>query len=281
MSLFINTPSFGETRDRELLKDSSTFIYKQTEQGPLHAHVFLPTNHQTDAAGTLLIFFHGGFWDMPASTQFATQCIHFAANNCVCIAAETRVSSRHQSTPVDAIEDAQSLIVSAKKNAQILGIDPKKIVLVGAAGGAFLALQAAMAPKVLKEDEVDARPAALVLLSALVDTTPSTDYAARFSSPSEAKELSPSKLIRKKLAPMLFLHGKKDPITPLAAVVSFRRWMKWKNNRIELVEFEGADHRFFNFTTSHIYHDLSIKAIERFLSELALYNIQKETFQNG
>jgi alpha-beta hydrolase superfamily lysophospholipase len=80
---------------------------------------------------------------------------------------------------------------------------------------------------------------------------------------------------------MLFLHGKKDPITPQAAVVSFRRWMKWKNNRIELVEFEGADHRFFNFTTSHIYHDLSIKAIERFLSELALYNIQKETFQNG
>ncbi len=277
MSLFINTPSFGETRDRELLKDTSTFIYKQTEQGPLHAHVFFPANHQANADATLMIFFHGGFWDMPASTQFATQCIHFAANNCVCIAAETRVSSRHQSTPVDAIEDAQSLIISAKINAQTLGINPQKIVIIGAAGGAFLALQAAMAPKVLSEDGVDARPAALVLLSALVDTTPGTDYAARFASPAEAKGLSPSKLIRKKLAPMLFLHGKKDLITPVAAVVSFRRWMKWKNNRIELIEFEGAEHRFFNFTTSHMYHDLAIKAIERFLSELSLYELQEET----
>ena len=277
MSLFINTPSFGETRDRELLKDSSTFIYKQTEQGPLHAHVFFPTNHQTDAAATLLIFFHGGFWDMPAATQFATQCIHFAANGCVCLAAETRVSSRHKSSPQDAIEDAQSLIISAKKNAATLGIDPKKIVLVGAAGGAFLSLQAAMAQEVMSENSVDARPAALVLLSALVDTTPGTDYAARFASPAQAKELSPSKLIRKKLAPMLFLHGKKDTITPLAAIASFRRWMKWKNNRVDLIEFDGADHRFFNFTTSHIFHDLSIKAIEQFLTDLSLYEVQEES----
>jgi acetyl esterase len=265
MSILINTPAIGQTRDRELLKDSSTFLYKETEQGPLHAHVFSPENHHQGQDNTLIIFLHGGFWDMPASTQFATQCIHFAARNCVCIAAEYRIQSRHQTGPLEAIEDAQSLIISAKKNHHTLGINPNKIVLVGAAGGAFLALHAAMAKDVMKEDEIDARPHALVLMSALVDTTPGTDYAPRFPSPAAAKSLSPSKMIRRKLPPMLFLHGKNDPITPLAPVISFRRWMKWKGNRIEVINYDGAEHRFFNFNFSHRHHDLTLQAMENFL----------------
>ena len=267
MSIPINTPSIGQTRDRELLKDSSTFLYKETEQGPLHAHVFFPEHHHQGQENTLMNFLHGGFWDMPAATQFATQCIHFAARNCVCIAAEYRIHSRHQTGPLEAIEDTQSLIISAKKNHHTLGIDPQKIVLVGAAGGAFLALQAAMAQDVMKVDDVDARPHALVLLSALVDTTPGTDYAPRFPSTAAAKSLSPSKMIRRKLPPMLFLHGKNDPITPLAPVISFRRWMKWKGNCIEVIDYEGAEHRFFNFNFSHRHHDLTLQAIEKFLSE--------------
>lgn len=270
MSLLINTPYIGETRDRELLKDSSTFLYKETEQGPLHAHVFFPENHEAGSMAPLLIFFHGGMWDMPAATQFATQCMHFAARNCVCIAAETRVQSKHRTGPIEAIEDAQSLIISAKKHHQTLGVDPDKIILVGAAGGAFLALHAAMATSVLSEEGIEPRPRALVLLSALVNTTPGTDYASKFPSPSEAKALSPSKMMRKKLPPMLFLHGKADRVAPLEAVQSFRRWMKWKGNRVDLMEYDGAEHRFFNFNFSHLHHDLTLQAMESFLKSLNL-----------
>jgi acetyl esterase/lipase len=74
-------------------------------------------------------------------------------------------------------------------------------------------------------------------------------------------------MIRRKLPPMLFLHGKNDPITPLAPVISFRRWMKWKGNCIEVIDYEGAEHRFFNFNFSHRHHDLTLQAIEKFLSE--------------
>lgn len=264
MSEIIQLPAFGATRDRELLKDSTTFCYKESAQGPLHAHVFYPPQ-PPEQPTTLLIFFHGGFWDAAASTQFATQCLHFAEQNCVCIAAETRVSSRHQSTPVDAIEDAQDLIISAKLNHETLGIDPQKIVLVGAAGGAFLALHAAMSKKTRTDQETDPRPQALVLFSALVDTTPGTDQAARFASPAEAKALSPSKMIRRKLPPMLFLHGKNDRVTPLDAVHSFRRWMRWKGNKCEVIDYEGADHRFFNFNLNARCHDITLQAMEAFL----------------
>lgn len=270
MSDLIQLPAFGATRDRELLKDSTTFCYKETTQGQLHAHVFFPPQHQPENPTTLLIFFHGGFWDASAPTQFATQCLHFAEQNCVCIAAETRVSSIHQSSPVDAIEDAQDLIIAAKKNCVTLGIDPQKIVLVGAAGGAFLALHAAMTKNPRSEDGLDPSPQALVLFSALVDTTPGTDHAAKFASPSQAKSLSPTKMLRRKLPPMLFLHGKNDRIISTDSVHSFRRWMRWKGNKVEVIEYEAADHRFFNFNLNPVYHDLSLQAMEVFLHRYKL-----------
>lgn len=270
MSLLVNTLYIGEARERELFKNSSTFLYKETEQGPLHAHVFFPESHAAGSLAPLLIFFHGGAWDMPAATQFAPQCLHFSAKKCVCIAAETRVQSKHRTGPIDAIEDAQSLIISVKKHHQTLGVDPQKIILIGAAGGAFLALHAAMAKQVTTEDGIDPRPAALILLSAIVNTAPGSSYANRFPSPALAKTLSPSKMIRKKLPPMLFLHGKSDRIAPLEDVQSFRRWMKWKNNRCELIEYVAAEHRFFNFNFSHLHHDLTLQAMEVFLHELKL-----------
>ncbi len=275
MSILTQLPAFGATRDRELLKDATTFCYKETDQGGLHAHVFFPPEHPAETPTTLLIFFHGGFWDASAATQFATQCLHFAERGCVCIAAETRVNSKHQSTPQDAIEDAQDLIIAAKKNCETLGIDPQKVVLAGAAGGALLALHAAMKKHPRDEDGVDPRPQALVLFSALVDTSPGTDHAARFGSRAAAKANSPLKMTRRKLPPMLFLHGKNDRITPVEPVHSFRRWMRWKGNKVDVFEYEAADHRFFNFNCSPTHHDLTLQAMEGFLQRHKLMPLRE------
>jgi acetyl esterase/lipase len=265
MSILTQLPAFGPTRDRELLKDATTFCYKKTEQGDLHAHVFFPLDPPQGPPTTLLIFFHGGFWDAYAATQFATQCLYFAERGCVCIAAETRVSSRHQSSPLDAIEDAQDLIIATKKNASTLGIDPQKVVLAGAAGGALLALHAAMRKHPRNDEGVDSRPQALVLFSALVDTSSGTDHVSRFGSRSAAKANSPLKMTRRKLPPMLFLHAKNDRMTPLEPVHSFRRWMRWKGNKVDVIEYEAVDHRFFNFNCSPTHHDLTMQAMEGFL----------------
>jgi acetyl esterase len=270
MNLPSNNPKIGVSRDRELLKNSSTFLYKETEQGPLHAHLFFPENHQPGQKSPLMIFFHGGFWDMPAPTQFAPQCMHFASQHFVCLAAETRVASKHKTGPIEAIEDVRTLIDAVRNNHLELGIDPAKIILVGAAGGAFLALQAAMTKASKKTPESPPPLAALILLSALVDTATQADMTRRFPNTALAKSLSPSKMIRKKLPPMLFLHGKADRITPHSAVLSFRRWMKWKGNLVDLVDFEAAEHRFFNFNHSHVHYDLCLRAIESFLKSLQL-----------
>jgi acetyl esterase len=265
MNITAKISPIGEEREKELFKDSQIYSYKKTAQASLRAIVFSPQDHSCDDKSSVMIFFHGGFWENQALSQFAPQCLHFAEKKIVCVVAETRVSSIHQATPLDAVEDVFSLIIFIKQQAKTLGIEPSKVVLVGAAGGAWLALQAAMRKEVPSNDGVDARPAALILLSALVDTTAGTDYVNRFPDNKMAKLFSPSKMIRKKLPPMLFLHGKIDKVISVEAVRSFRRWMKWRGNHVELIEFEAVDHRFFNLNTSHVHYDLCLRAMECFL----------------
>jgi dienelactone hydrolase len=72
-------------------------------------------------------------------------------------------------------------------------------------------------------------------------------------------------MTRRKLPPMLFLHGKNDRITPIEPIQSFRRWMRFKGNKVEVVEYEAADHRFFNFNCNATHHDLTLRAMETFL----------------
>jgi acetyl esterase/lipase len=264
-------PNFGIHRDRELLKETTPFCYKESPSGPLQAHVFFPPTPRPEERPPMLVFFHGGFWDLSAVTHFATQCVHFAERGCLCVAAETRVSSRHPaSTPMDALEDAQDLIIALKQKAEEWHFDPQKIVLVGAAGGAFLALHAAMEKKPRSVDGIDPRPAALILLSALVDTGPKTDQARRFASPQQAKALSPLRMTRRKLPPMLFLHGQNDRITPISAVKSLCRWLRFKGNKALLISYKGADHRFFNFNADLVHYDLCLREMESFLRRYEL-----------
>jgi acetyl esterase/lipase len=69
---------------------------------------------------------------------------------------------------------------------------------------------------------------------------------------------------------MLLFHGKSDRITPFEEVEKFRRRMRWRGNSCELIDFEKADHSFFNFNVSHKHFDLTLSAVDRFLAERGL-----------
>lgn len=266
-SILLKVAPIGEARDRELLKDATMIAYRQTPQGPVHAHIF----QQVEAADGMLrpaiVLFHAGFWENPMPTQFVPHCMHFANRGAVAIAAETRVSAKHGTGPLEAIEDARFLIAELKRNAAEFGIDPGKIVVGGAAGGAFLALHTAMPRKLATRDVPDPYPAAVMLFSALLDTTPGSMVSGRFPDPASAKKNSPSKLLRRKLPPMILFHGKADRITPFADASRFRRAMRWRGNKCELVGYDRAEHSFFNFNVSTTHFDMTIAAAVRFLVE--------------
>jgi acetyl esterase/lipase len=263
----------GEARDREMLRNATTRVYRETPQGEIGAHLFFPpTGAPAPAEGRpAIVFFHGGFWDTAMPTQFVPHCLHFASRGAVAIAAETRVGSKHGTGPVKALEDARELIHLIRRNAAELGVDPAKITIGGAAGGAWLALLTAL-PKekdLPAADGVDCRPQAVLLFSSLLNTAV-RDMIARFPDKKTAKRLNPAKLVRRKLPPMILFHGKSDRVTPFDEAVKFARRLRWRRNTCELVDFERADHSFFNFNVSHLHFELTVAAADRFLTERGL-----------
>lgn len=257
----------GESRDKEILKAASTYLYASHDGVDLLAHVFAPEG-PTVPGRSVVAFFHGGFWEASMVTQFVPHCYHFAARGAVAVAFEYRVASKHQTGPLEAIEDSRAALLWLHENADLLGIDPEKIVFAGSAGGAYLALLLAM-PKE-KQYSPPVRPKALVLFSALLNTSPKGQLSDRFPDAKTAKRLSPSALIRRKLPPMLLMHGKADRVTPFEEAAAFRRRMRWRGNRCQLIDFNGAEHSFFNFNVSHANFEMTIDAADRFLVEQGL-----------
>lgn len=268
MSSILQTVApIGEARDREMLKDASCYIYLQTPQDDLVANIFFPPSPVTTPRPAV-IFFHGGFWDIPMPTQFIPHCHHFSGRGAVAIAAETRTTSKHGTGPLEAIDDARALIRWVRNNAEILNVDPAKITVAGAAGGALLALLTAMPKeKHLPDVEgVSCRPQALLLFSALVDTTVKSPALEKFPTRQAAKLCSPSKMVRGKLPPMMFFHARNDRMLPAELVENFCRRLRWRRkNVVELVEFDRADHSFFNFNVSQTLFEVSLEAADRFL----------------
>lgn len=270
-SILKKVAPIGEARDREILKDAATYVYEQRPEGDVLAHLFFPEN-ASSAPRPVVVFFHGGFWDTPTPTQFVPHCLHFASRGAVAVAAETRTTARNGTGPLEAIEDARDLIRWIRHNADTFNLDPAKITIGGAAGGAFLALLATLpSPKALPPvDGLDCRPQALILFSALLNTATRNTASEKFPEFKTAKKLSPTNLIRRKLPPMLFFHGRADRITPFDEVEKFRRRLRWRGNSCEVVDFVGAEHSFFNFNVSHKNFELTLGTAEKFLYDLGL-----------
>jgi acetyl esterase/lipase len=266
MNSLVKSPPIGEARDRELLKDATTYVYRETAQGPLHVHLFFPVGWSPDDSCCSVLFFHGGLWETPMPTQFVPHALHFAHRGAIGITVETRTFNSHRTGPMEALEDAKALMLWLMENAAYLGLDPARIVLGGAFGGAFLALNLGMA----ENAEPILRPAAFILFSPLVNTTPKGLAAERFPDLKTAKKLSPTALIRKKLPPSILFQGAADRTLPPELVVSFAKVMRRKSNRCDLIDFQGAEHSFFNFNVSQHHFELTLNAADRFLVELGL-----------
>ncbi len=263
----------GESRDKELLKSATTYVYVNHNGFDLIAHVFFP-DAPASAPRPAILFFHGGFWDVSMVPQFVPHAHHFTSRGMVAICFEYRISSKHQSTPLDAIDDSFFALNWLNATAGELGIDLTKMVYSGAAGGAYLSLLLGMRKD--KDLAPPFRPKALILFSALVNTTTKGQLSERFPSVKISTKFSPSRLVRRKLPPMIFFHGTSDRVTPFSEITSFCRRMRWRGNRCQLIDFNGAEHSFFNFNVSHSNFELTINTADRFLVDLGIIEEEPE-----
>jgi acetyl esterase/lipase len=255
-----------------------TEVYKQVGDVQLFVHIFEPpggglTNRPA------IVFFFGGGWRSGSPKQFEQQCRHFAARGMVALAADYRVSSRHDVKPVSCVADAKSCIRWVRTNAERLGIDPNRIVAAGGSAGGHLAAATATLPGFGEPDEaaVSCIPNALVLFNpalvlAPLDGMDAGGFGARVGAErlgAEPRELSPAHHVKSGTPPTIIFHGKADTTVPFVTAEAFASVMQAAGNRCELMGYEGQGHGFFNYDRGDgRYYRETLQAADGFLVSL-------------
>ena len=251
-SLSINF-TFGEINISET--NPETILYKSIDNIDLNLYVYRPENFDSSKIHKCIVFFHGGAWNNQYIKQFEKQSIYFASRGIIAFIAEYRVTSIHNSTPFQSVEDAKSAIRYIRSNSKYLSLDPEKIAVSGGSAGGHLAAASANISKYDNTDEnlkISSKPNLLILFNPILDTTPGAWGYGSFMRRVGEKitdnpyEISPIHHISNKTPPTIILTGTNDNLVPVIKINEYKEIMKSNNVRCDVVFYKDAEHGFFN-----------------------------------
>ena len=203
----------------------------------------------------VVIFFHGGAWNTQNIKQFQRQSIYFASRGMIAFIVEYRVTSIHDSTPFQSVEDAKSAIRYIRLNSKSLSLNPEKIAVSGGSAGGHLAAASANISKYDNTNEnlmISSKPNLLILFNPILDTTPDAWGYGSFMRRVGNKitdnpyEISPIHHISKKTPPTIILTGTNDNLVPVIKINEYKNIMTANNVRCDVVFYKDAEHGFFN-----------------------------------
>ena len=139
-----------------------------------------------------------------------------------------------------------------RKNAKKYGVDPKRIVVEGGSAGGHLALMVALTPKSAKLGP-QAKIAAVVNFYGITDVGDQLhgDHRRGYTEtwvPEQpgrmelAHRVSPMTYVRKRLPPVLTIHGDSDRSVPYEHGVSLTNALRENGNEAELITVKGGGH---------------------------------------
>lgn len=243
--------SIGATAAPEVtpteLPGAETRVYRDDGTAPpMRLFVVKPTGWQAGDRRPALIFYFGGGWTTgtPASSIFWAK---FAAGlGMVGIAPDYRTKGRHDVPPMGSVADSRAALRWVQDHADELGVDPQRIVVGGNSAGGHVALWTAIThapPGSLEAESPRHKPAALILLSTVSDTSAETGYTPqRFGEHTTA--LSPVHQLDVQMPPVLAFHGDADKTVSLRQAVALRDKLIATGNACELHIVPGGGHNF-------------------------------------
>lgn len=177
-----------------------------------------------------IVFIHGGGWERHGRDYYAAWASHYAERGYVCVAIDYRISS--EAPFPAAVQDANCAVRWMRANSIRLGVDPRRIAVVGQSAGAHLALMVAYASNdtSLAGDSADAHAGGRV--QAVVDFYGPTDLTEplhhkknvvkRFMGgvsqrrdPELYAQASPIRYVSDDDPPTLIFHGTVDAVVPV------------------------------------------------------------------
>ena len=226
------------------------------------------SNGDEKSLQSAIIFFHGGGFKKGNPSQFRGQATYLASKGAKCYLVQYSLQTDANFNPIESLIDAKEAIQYLRRNSNNLNIDPNKIVTVGGSAGGYLAIGSSMLSSyddLLKDKTTSYDPNAIILFNPLINTGPKT-YASNFFD--DKFELhSPFHNVSSGSPPILIMTGTEDRLIKIDEVRQFTQKMKSVGNNIELIEYDGKKHGFFNNPNSESYKS-TVKTIYDFLLDL-------------
>ena len=146
------------------------------------------------------------------------------------------------------MSDALSAIAWVRENADVLGVNPNKILVEGFSAGAHLAMISAMIenPKEFGvNSKFSSEPNAVIIGSGPYDIAGRDVYNIDY----DTKIISPLYLIKSNLPPILAFHGEQDDLVKFSEFEKFRDKMLATNNDFTYRTYPNAGHFYFSEIT--------------------------------
>lgn len=219
-------------------------VYKTVGDTELKVYTIYPESSDRKKSHPAVVVFHGGGWSMGEASWGFSVAQHFADKGMVGLSAQYRLQQGTEVTPVESMADARRVIRWMRENADMLGIDPNRIVAYGWSAGAHLAASAAVFNHDDANQTYSSVPNALALYSPALSLMLYDGFDARLGGKAKTIEISPAEQIRKNLPPSIIVIGRTDTVTPLEGAQLFHDNMLKHGNRSELHVYEGVGHLF-------------------------------------
>ena len=228
------------------LPGAETFVYRDGKPEPMRLHVVKPKGWKASDRRPALMFFFGGGWTRGTPEKSVTWANYAAKVGMVGIVPDYRTKDRFDASPLESVADGRAALRWVQDHATELGIDPKKIAVGGSSAGGHVALWTAIAkapPGSAENESPKTKPAAVILLSAVSDTSMLSGYTPkRFGT--NATALSPIHQLDAKMPPVLAFHGDADKTVPQQQTIALREKLVANGNQCEFVSVPGGEHSF-------------------------------------
>jgi len=267
------------------INSDSVHTYKSVDGHDLKIWFFNPTiTSKTNASAPAMLFFFGGGWQGGSPTQFVKYCELLSERGMVGIVADYRVKSRQGVQAKTCVEDALDALQYVTKNADRLGIDPKRIGVGGGSAGGHLAASLGTihvddpsAPKLMAlfnpatvlapipSNLLDTPLKVLQKLEQINAAIQAKEGQLRDRIGLEPVELSPFHHVANNSPPTIIFHGTNDKIVPYDSAILFASHLRKKGVYVDFKTYEEAGHGFFN---REPYFSQTAKELDAFLLNL-------------
>ena len=240
-------------------KPDEILIFRSIDNVDLEAHVFYPENHDKNDKRSVYVFFHGGGWSLGTPEWGYKDAVEMSERGMVVISFEYRLIDVHGTDLTMGAEDTRHAIAWVRDNAELLGVNPEKIVAAGfSAGGHLAALTAMITDDKLKSSS---QPNALIVHSASYNLTKNPWFEeVTYGKP---KSVSPFHQAKPNMIPTILFHGDQDHLAPIAEFNEFVSRLKELENDFEYHIFENVGHFFRNDQARKDVDRLTLKFLEK------------------